>query len=186
MNLDDLSGLLRPGFGDTLHDLASQVPASQAIVEIGSFRGKSTAYLAVGSRDGNGAPVHAVDPWDLPGNPYGKHGFSAPEVKETFEAQLRQARVWSRVTVHQAFSVDAARDWDGPKVGLLFVDGDHTETGVRADVEAWTPHLAKRHTLVFDDYRTKPNPGVTVVVNELTDSYDFEVVGDHLAVLWSR
>ena len=142
MNLDELSGLLDVGIGDALRDLAAVVPADQAIVEIGSFRGKSTAYLAQGSKDGHGAPVFAIDPWDLPGNVYGKHGFTAPEVREVFESQLRAARLWSRVTPIKAFSVDAASAWSGPPIGLLFIDGDHTEPAIRADLAAWTPHLA--------------------------------------------
>lgn len=179
MNPEDLSGLLAPGIGDALSSLASVVPADLAVVEIGSFRGKSTAYLAAGARDGFGAKVFAVDPWDLPGNIYGKHGFTAPEIREDFERQIRACRLWSRVTPMRSFSTDAARDWSGPKVGLLFIDGDHTERAVRADVKAWTPHLADGAVICFDDYDTKPNPGVKVVADEM----GCEVVAGHLAVV---
>lgn len=179
--LETLSGLLSPGIGDELARLASLVPADQAIVEIGSFRGKSTAYLAAGAREGGGAHVYAVDPWDLPGNPYGKHGFSAGEVRTVFEQQLRSVRLWSRVTPIQAFSTDAAADWAGPPVGLLFIDGDHTEAAVRGDVDAWTRHLAPVHTIAFDDFDTKRNPGVRAVVCTLSQ-YDLTVVANHLAV----
>lgn len=183
MNPDDLVGLMNPGIGDHLSHLAEQVPDDLAIVEVGSFRGKSTAYLAAGARRGGGAKVHAVDPWDLPGNPYGKHGFSAPEVREAFEAQLRACRLWSQVVPHRAFSVDAARLWDGQKISLLFIDGDHSESAVRNDVRAWTPHLAADHVIAFDDYRTKRNPGVEAVVRSMCPPYRLEVVADHLAVL---
>lgn len=178
LNLDSLVGLMNPGIGDALSDLAADVPSDLAIVEIGSFKGKSTAYLAAGSK---GAKVYAVDPWDLPGNPYGKHGFCAPIVREVFEEQLRSVRLWSRVTPIRAFSADAAADWKGPKVGLLFIDGDHTETAVRADVAAWTPHLADPHVIAFDDYDTPRNPGVRNVVDSL-DGYTVRIVAEHLAV----
>lgn len=181
MSLANLEGLITLEIGDVLRHLAAQVPADQAIVEIGSFKGMSTAHLATGSKEGHGAPVFAVDPWDLPGNVYGKHGYSAPIVRETFEAQLRAARLWSRVTPIQGFSVEVARDWDGPPVGLLFIDGDHAERTVRADVQAWTPHLAESHVLAFDDIDTKRNPGVRAVVDTL-DGYEIEVTAGHLAV----
>ncbi len=181
MSLLDLQGLITPEIGDVLRSLAAAVPADQAIVEVGSYKGMSTAHLATGSKEGHGAPVFAVDPWDLPGNVYGKHGYSAPIVREEFEAQLRRLRLWSRVTPVQAFSTDAARDWAGPSVGLLFIDGDHLERSVRADVQAWTPHLADEHVLAFDDIDTKRNPGVRAVVDTLT-GYQVEVVADHLAV----
>lgn len=184
MILEDVRGLITTGIGDALRALAAAVPADQAIVELGSFKGMSTAYLATGARDGNGAPVFAIDPWDLPGNPYGKHGYSAPVVRAEFERQLRGLRLWSRVTPLRAFSTDAAAAWDGPKVGLLFVDADHAEAAVRADINAWRPHLADVHVIACDDLDTPRNPGVRVVVDELVAAgYSLVVMADRLAVL---
>lgn len=185
MRPEDLSGLIDADQGEVLRSLAAMVPADRAIVEIGSFRGKSTAFLADGARQ-CGSHVWAVDPWDLPGNPYGKHGFSAPEVRESFEAQLRACRLWSRVTPVRAFSTDAAAGWAGPEIGLLYIDGDHTEAAVRADVAAWSPHLAADHVLVFDDLDTKRNPGVRVVVDELAARYTVEKVAVRYGVLRPR
>ena len=178
--LDDLQGLITPEIGAVLQELAGTVPADQAIVEIGSFKGKSTAYLATGSRDGFGAPVFAVDPWDLPGNVYGKHGYSAPIVREQFEAQLRQVRLLSRVTAIRGFSTEVAASWSGPPIGLLFIDGDHEEPSVRADIDAWTPHLAATHIVAFDDIDTRRNPGVRAVVDTLTDLVERLVNGEKL------
>lgn len=184
MILEDLRGLITADVGTALSGLASRVPADQAIVELGSFKGMSTAYLAAGAKDGAGAQVFAVDPWDLPGNVYGKHGYSAPIVREEFERQLRALKLWSRVTPLRSFSVDAAAAWVGPPVGLLFVDADHAEASVRADVAAWRPHLAFGHVIAFDDLDTPRNPGVRVVVEELVAAgYSLEVMADRLAVL---
>lgn len=181
--IDALSGLMNPGIGPALHQLAKLVPADQAIVEIGSFKGKSTAYLAQGAKDGNEPPVFAVDPWDLVGNVYGKHGFTRPEVREAFEAQLKKVRLWSRVTQVQAFSTDAAATYAGPPIGLLFIDGDHTYPAVKADFDAWSPLLAQGATVAFDDYATKPNPGVGRFVRELEAAgWRVEILHDHLAV----
>lgn len=186
MKPEDLSGLIDADQGEVLRALAAAVPAGCAIVEVGSFKGKSTAFLADGARIGGGARVYAVDPWDLPGNPYGKHGFSAPEVREAFESQLKACRLWGRVSPVRAFSVDAAACYDGPPIGLLYIDGDHEEAAVRADVAAWSPHLAADHVIVFDDLDTKRNPGVRVVVDELADRYTVEKVAVRYGVLRPR
>ena len=180
----ELDGLMNPGIGPELYRLAKIVPVGQAIVELGSFKGKSTAYLAQGAKDGNEVPVYAVDPWDLAGNVYGKHGFTRPEVREAFEAQLKKVRLWGRVTQVQAFSTDYADVYDGPPVGLLFIDGDHRYEPVKADFEAWEPLLASGAVVAFDDYDTKPNPGVARFVGELAAAgFDVQIVHDHLAVL---
>lgn len=184
MELSDLRGLVPEEVGDALRSLAAEVPADLAIVEVGSHRGKSTAYLAAGAKDGHGAPVFAVDAWDLPGNVYGKHGYSAPIVREEFEAQLRAVRLWSRVTPIRGFSQEVASTWTGPPIGLLFIDADHSEKAVRADVAAWQGHVAAGGLIVLDDLDTPRNPGVRVVADDLAAAgYHLEVVADRLAVL---
>lgn len=183
MILEELRGLITTDVGERIAAVAAGVPTDQAIVELGSFKGMSTAYLAAGARAGQGARVFAVDPWDLPGNPYGKHGYCAPIVREEFERQLRAVKLWSRVTPIQGFSVDVAATWDEGPVGFLFVDADHEEASVRADVAAWRPHLAQNHRIVLDDLDTPRNPGVRVVAEELAgDGYTFIAEG-RLALL---
>lgn len=185
MILSEVKGLITPDVGSALRALAAQVPHDLAIVELGSYKGMSTAHLATGAKEGSGAHVFAVDPWDLPGNPYGKHGYSAPIVRDEFERQLRALRLWSRVTPIRGFSVDVAASWDGPKVGLLYIDADHAEASVRADVAAWRSHLSVEHVVAFDDLDTPRNPGVRVVVEKLVASgyYSLEVRAERLAVL---
>lgn len=182
----EMAGLIPAVVGEELARLAAEVPANLAIVEIGSFQGLSTTYLALGAKTGRGAHVWAVDPWDLPGTVYGKHGYNRPIIRERFEEQLRGARVWSQVTPLQAFSNDAAADYTGPPIGLLFVDGDHAAESVRSDIAAWTPHLAEDHVIALDDWGTPKNPGVAEVAAEIEDRYDVSIEAERLAVCRPR
>lgn len=165
MELASLRGLVSEEVGLRLADLASEVDPARAIVEIGSFKGKSTCYLAEGAAEGRGAKVWAVDPWDLPGNPDGKHGYTT--ARQDFDAQTQQMGLAWRITPVQGFSTAVAASWDSP-VGLLYIDGSHTYQDVRDDWQAWWPHLASEAVVVFDDYGTKKNPGVTKLVDELS------------------
>lgn len=168
--LAGLRGLISEETGLRLMRLASAVPADRAIVEIGSFCGKSAAYLGVGSKLGAGAPVIAVDPWDLLGNVAGKHDFTALENQEAFNGARRLLGLEEQVIGLRAFSTDAAKWLEPPPVGLLYVDGSHVYEDVRADLEAWRRHLAPDAVVAFDDYGTKPNPGVRRYVDELVDA----------------
>lgn len=187
MNFDplhNLSGLITPEVGEALYNLALAVPATQAVVEVGSFRGKSTAFLASGARDGKDAKVFAVDAWDTPGNVTGRFGFADPTTFDVFEAQLRSVRLWSRVTPLKGFSKDVAAGWTGPAIGLLFIDADHQADNVRGDFDAWLPHLVKTARVAFDDLDTPKNPGVRKVVEALVaDGWNLNVEADRLAVL---
>lgn len=169
--LDALDGLITPAVGAELYRLALEVPADQAIVEVGSYKGMSTAYLAAGARDGHAPKVYAVDPWDKQ-DPPGTNGrdyyrFADPATRARFEEQLKSVGLWSHVTVRQGFSPDVARRYKGAPVGLLYVDGDHQAEAVQADVEGWLPHLAEDGLVAFDDYVSPKNTGVREAVDAL-------------------
>lgn len=166
-----------------LYELAGYVPADQAIVEIGSYKGKSACWLGAGARAGYGAHVWAVDPWDLRGNVNGRFGFSQIETRVAFGRQVDVAGVRDQITAIRGFSVEVAASWHGPPVGLLYIDGDHAESAVRGDWSAWRPHLAPGGaTVVFDDLDTPRNPGVRVVVDELAPVLGCRKVAGRLAV----
>jgi len=54
--------MLTPTEGRYLCQLAQSKPSKGVILEIGSFKGKSTISLALGSMAVNGEKVYAVDP----------------------------------------------------------------------------------------------------------------------------
>lgn len=174
-DLEQLEGYLWRREGARLAFLAERVPEGQVIVELGSNRGKSAAFLARGSKAGAGVKVHCVDLWELGGQREYQHlGFDLPETYETFRRQVREAKVASLIVEHKGDTTAAGADWTGPEVGLLFVDGDHRYDAVRADVEAWLAHLPAGAWIVFHDY-TKHEPkatqflGVVRYVDELIE-----------------
>lgn len=164
--LASLEGLIPDEVGLALAGLAAEVPPHRCIVEIGSYRGKSACYLASGAAVGLEAPVFCIDPWDTAGNVGGRFGFDQRATREAFHAQVRRMKLSDRITAFRAFSRDLAARWTRP-VGLLYIDGSHLERDVRADWEAWRPHLSSPALVAFDDYRTVRNPGVERVVEKL-------------------
>jgi predicted O-methyltransferase YrrM len=171
--LNALEGLVSAAVGECLYELARDVPADQAIVEIGSYKGKSSCYLGEGARDGNGAKVHCIDPWDLAGNVNGRHGFADADTSETWKRQVASQKLSSRVTAHRAFAHDYVKRWKQP-IGLLFIDGSHEYEDVKQDFEDWSPFVVSGAPIVFDDYGTR-NHGVTRFVDAhgQRDEWDF-------------
>jgi len=50
-------------------------------------------------------------------------------------------------------SYDVGIGWDENKqIDLLIIDGDHTEAGVRRDMEAWLPHVSMKGIVFHHDY----------------------------------
>ena len=155
----DVAGWFGPLEGRLLYRLAAQADPRGCIVEIGSWHGRSTVWLAAGALAGRGARVYAVDPHR--GTPLRGKG-------ETTEIALRQnlerAGVAGTVEVVVATSEDAASGWGRP-VSLLFIDGDHEYESVRRDFELWQEHLLPDAVVALHD--TFVVPGPERVVREL-------------------
>ncbi len=192
----DLPGLISDAVGEALAMLATSVDPADAIVEIGSYRGKSAAYLAEGATQGNPPAgqrptVYAVDPWDLQDEP-GKHGYNAPEVRQDFVWNIEAAgyEIGKDVVPVQAYSGTAAVEWpEGQWIGLLFIDGDHTENGVIGDWSNWRQHLSNGAVVAFDDLDTRRNPGVRRAFDKiLTANPELRLSGilaGRLGVIWT-
>lgn len=169
--LRGIEGLISEEVGLRLAALASAVPSTQVIVEIGSYKGKSTCYLGAGARAGQGAHVYAVDPWTLPGNTPGRFKFDSQSVMSDFARNIDAMKLNDLVTPFHSFSLVAARTWAnsgyGTRIGLLYIDGSHTAADVLTDWMSWSPFLARGASVAFDDYDTARNPGVKRVVDTL-------------------
>lgn len=151
-------GLIENPARDVLVELAALVPADQAIVELGAFKGRSTGHLALGASRGHGARVHAFDPWEDGYMPDGyeslakAHGeYLHSETREAFEAHMVETGAGEYVTAHQATAVEGAKAWEGPEVGLLWHDALHRPEDVAADLRAWLPHMAAEAVIVLHD-----------------------------------
>lgn len=56
----------------------------------------------------------------------------------------------------------------GETVDVLFIDGDHTYEGCKADIDSWYPHMAKHGVMLFHDCDAT-SPGVVKAVHEFAD-----------------
>lgn len=183
----ELEGLITDDVGKSLTYWAAKVKPGYAIVEIGSYRGKSTAFLATAAREG--VAIYAVDPWET--RPIGEWCRWCPSYKQPRIAEflfaLEQAGVRERVTPLMGLSTKIAESYDGPEIGLLFIDGDHSAEACEADFRAWRPHMGKGSLVLFDDYGVTANPGVAEAVDKLENEDAFSVsyeANGRLAVAW--
>jgi len=135
---DRVPGLLERREAETLYVLARRAASLGDIVEIGSYRGRSTAFLARAIADsGASTRILAIDP-HLEGT------------ETDFRANVAAPIAKSVVDVRVAYSHDVAPDVPGP-LGVLWIDGDHSYDGVREDFEDWFPKLATGGWIAFHD-----------------------------------
>jgi predicted O-methyltransferase YrrM len=150
--LAGVGGWLTEEEGDTLYRLARACTGRGVIVEIGSYKGRSTICLARGSQAGRNLPIYAIDP----------HRGTA---YEEFKRNLAGAGIEDIVTHVRQPSQEAVSVIDDEPIELLFIDGDHKYPMVLEDFELFVPRLVDGGYLVMHD-TTRPFPGSKRVAEE--------------------
>lgn len=145
-----------------LHEAALACPPAGRIVEIGSFRGRSTIVLA--SSAPPDAEVVAIDPHA--GNDRGPQeieGFEAEAATdhEVFNSNLDGAGVAGRVRHVRALS-DAAHGAVDDPIDVLFIDGAHRFGPARADIRDWGRRVAPGGRMLIHD--SFSSIGVTLAI----------------------
>lgn len=143
-----IGGWLCEAEGNLLYDLARKVSFGQAIVEIGSWKGRSTACLGQGSKDGNLVFVYAIDPHT--GSPEHRRWFGKVDTYQEFLKNISDAGVSEYIKPIKETSETAAEDFNLP-IGLLFIDGEHGLAAVRLDYDLWFPKVVDDGKIIFHD-----------------------------------
>lgn len=156
-----------------LYHLARKAEANGVVVEIGSFLGKSTIFLASGSKEAKQQKVYAIDPHA--GAPVINKKFSGPTYQR-FLRNIEGASVRDAVVPIKKTSDEAFRDWHRP-IRLLFVDGDHAYQAVKRDLKQWGSFVVEKGVIALHDAL---NPGVgppRAIVEVLLSQKDFSRFG---------
>jgi hypothetical protein len=132
----------------------------RTVWEIGTAAGGTLWALAATLRSprGSGLPPVAFVSIDLPGGPYSGGAVCSPE---TLAAMIARAGgPESRLTVIHGDS--RAVELPGEPPDFVLIDGDHSETGVRADWERYAPLVTRGMIALHDILPHPPATGVEV------------------------
>lgn len=161
---EEIPGWLTHGEGCELARLARGL----RVLEIGSYMGRSTICLAKTAEH-----VTAVDYFD------GRATGRPTETYETFLANLERYDVAHKVEARHPDDELPREAYD-----LAFIDGAHDYESVLVDIDKCMPALKPDGLIVFHDYASGIDPGVTRAVNEFVeDGATVIAVHDSMAVV---
>ncbi len=136
------------------------------IVEVGSYRGRSSVFLGLGSIDGAGVPVYAIDPHKKFTGVLG--GVFGPKDRTEFYRAMLSNKCSEIVSLINLSSDKFCKTWNEP-ISLLWIDGDHSYNGVKNDFDSWINHMQPDGLIAFDD-ATDKNLGPHKLIDELIES----------------
>jgi len=174
--IDTVEGWLSPDQAARLFAAASATSMGHMIVEIGSFRGRSTIVLAGAAPDG--VEVVAIDPHA--GNDRGPRQISgfideAADDHDAFNANLVAADVAQRVRHIRDFSHWSHDEVSGT-IALLYIDGAHRYAPAQSDIHNWGARVEPGGTMLIHD--SFSSVGVTLAIaRELVLGRQFRYVG---------
>lgn len=149
--VESVEGWMTDAQAERLWRAAQRVPEHGQIVEIGSFRGRSTIVLAKGA--GETVSVTAIDPHgggDRGPNEISPDAALGDADHAAFMANLAAAGVADRVRHVRQPSGSALGDVDGP-IDLLYIDGAHRYTPARDDIRSWGDRVTPGGVLLIHD-----------------------------------
>lgn len=119
----------------------------QVYLEVGVDKGKSLSIARMVAKEG--VEIIGVDLRD------------DPKVPDTFFFQMDSQNEWTPKTVSR-------------KIDVIFIDGDHTYEGCKADIDTWYPFMTKTGVMLFHDCDAS-SPGVVQAVHEFAKENKLEV-----------
>jgi len=171
-SVDGIGGFLSAKEAALLYRVALDWPAAGAVIELGSFEGRSTSVFALAGRH-----VHAVDAWSLDVadlSAYAQGSVNVDGVFARFMDNLVQLGIADRVSVHRGDTRAVEQGW-GQQGAVLFIDAGHTYEDVSADLRLWTRHLHPQGLLLLHDVLGDAYLGVTKAAGELLSSGRWQV-----------
>jgi predicted O-methyltransferase YrrM len=155
MSYADLEGFFDAGIAKLYSHVAWQFPSGSKFVEVGTYEGKSTAYMAEQLKLYNKEiEFYVVDIWKN----YGQY--------LSFRRNMIQLGLNHLMKPIRAESTLAALQFQNESLDFVFLDADHRYSAIRADILSWLPKVKPNGILAGHDY-SENCPGVVKAINEL-------------------
>lgn len=167
IDIDTVKGFLARDEGEALYRCALETADLGPCLEVGSYCGKSTIYLAAAAKTKNSI-VYAVDHHRGSEEHQKGEEYHDPDLYDCnaqlmdsfreFRKNLRAADLEGSVVPIVAASRLASKRWATP-LGMVFIDGGHSFEAALTDYRSWVAHIVPGGILAIHDIFPDPSKG---------------------------
>ncbi len=167
IDIDSVKGFLAKDEAEALYQHGLEQSLKAPCLEIGSYCGKSTIYLASACKQNNsllyavdhhrGSEEHQLGEEYHDPDLYNQQDQLMDSFTE-FRRNVRKAGLESHVVPLVSTSEIASRYWSIP-LSMVFIDGGHSIEAAMMDYRSWAPHVIKGGVLAIHDIFPDPKDG---------------------------
>ncbi|MEG4285599.1 class I SAM-dependent methyltransferase [Microcoleus sp. A006_D1] len=147
--VEAIEGFMVPGQEEYLFNKVKSLPNDAVVVEIGSYKGRSTvamAYACIGTN----IKIYCIDTWD--GNDI---DFPDRNFLDIWQQNLQKNGLYEYVVPLQGYSNQVLSQWleltNANKIDFIFIDGSHQFLDVLKDFEQSFPLVKEDGWIAFHD-----------------------------------
>jgi predicted O-methyltransferase YrrM len=154
-------------------DIVKFFPSDSKFVEIGSWKGKSTAFMAVEiANSRKKIDFYCIDTFE--GSVEHKDNPELPFLYDIFKNNMKPLEGYYKDM--KMTSMEAVKNFEDESLDFVFIDGSHEYKDIKDDIIHWLPKVKKGGILAGHDYYFPPQPiswGLRPIVNsvELDEYY---------------
>lgn len=165
-NIESIKGFMPSHEGEALYSWANKFCHKGPVIEIGTYCGKSTIYLAHGALEADEI-VYTIDHHSGSEEHQIKEEYFDSDVYDqsinrvnTFPLFLENIKNYNleNVVPIVASSLITSKSWQTP-AGLIFIDGGHSMDSALSDYNSWAKHVVTGGALVIHDIYEDPEKG---------------------------
>ena len=156
----------------TVYDSVVQLfPSGSKFVEVGRWKGKSSAYMAVEiANSEKNIDFYCVDHWE--GGPDHKDWDVLSELYTIWKTNMQPLEDY--FIEMKMTSVEASTKFEDESLDFVFIDASHAYEDVKLDIETWMPKVKLGGIIGGHDYEDY-FPSVKQAVNECLEGKEFDV-----------
>lgn len=157
-------------YGELYSQIVDYFPSGSKFVEVGSWKGRSSAYMAVEIINAEkNIEFYCVDTWEGGEDHKNDETFSK-ELETLYEVFLKNiSPVKDYIRPIKSTSIEASKQFEDNSLDFIFIDASHEYEDVKNDIKVWLPKVKPGGVFAGHDYFYEGEdyfPGVKRAVNE--------------------
>jgi predicted O-methyltransferase YrrM len=155
--------------------MVEKFPSGSKFIEIGSWKGKSSAYLAVEIINSEkNISLDCIDTWKGSSEHVAYENITSDNLYELFVKNI--SSLLSVINPVRLDSISASKNYEDKTIDFIFIDGSHDYESVKADINAWLPKVKVGGIISGHDYGSWKT--VTKAVDEFFTDKKVLIIGD--------